>query len=277
MEEEEEVETGSRDLDDDERTALLMRKDTIATTNRSSFWNRRNVRILIVAFICSTTFASLQVVGGVLAHSLAIVADSVHMYVDSATYAINLYAEHLRDETRKSVPHPAGLYAATFSVFAMLAVSVILAVAAIDKLQETSEERAADADNEPDARIIVAVGIVGLITDGLTVVAFGWITEERNDQKHADRPPRIVCAHDPAQIQELIRLPNMCTALIHVIGDLLRSIVLIVCGAIAWAGVGDSVEIDAICTLIVFGFILIAVAIAVEKTYKGFRVYCQKE
>jgi len=221
-----------------------------------------NVVILIVAMVCSGAFASAQIVVGVSIGSMALLADSVHMFADVVTYIINLYAECSND-TEDRVKRKS-LYAASFSLLVMVGVSIMISIVSLDAL--LSEDTNNEEEDDLDPRYIVLLGSLGLLFDGITVAAFLVYPALHHSHSHSHG------GHDHDGDDSILSLPNMSSAFVHAAGDLLRSVTLIVGGSIAWAGYEeDTHEIDAICSLIIVALLLSASVVVAFQIYDGYK------
>ena len=141
----------------------------------------------------------------------------------------------------------------------MVAVSIMIGVMSIERLSDDEK----DDEDDLDPRIIVLMGGLGLLFDGITVAAFFIYPSFHHSHSHSHGGDH----HDDSDI---LSLPNMSSAFVHASGDFLRSITLIVGGSIAWAGYEeDAHEIDAICSLIIVCLLLSASAVVGHQIYKA--------
>ena len=121
----------------------------------------------------------------------------------------------------------------------------MITVVSVQSLLDNKKEEEEEDDLDP--RIIVLMGGLGLLFDGITVAAFLIYPSFHHSHSHSYGG----CDHDDDD-DNILSLPNMSSAFLHAAGDFLRSITLIVGGSIAWAGYEeDTHEIDSICSLII--------------------------
>jgi cobalt-zinc-cadmium efflux system protein len=145
----------------------------------------------------------VEVVAGLLAGSLAVLADAAHMLSDTGSLALAFFASWLA--TRPATPQRsfgfrrAEILAALANGIALVAVSIWIFVAAIGRL--------GDPPDVPGGWIMI-VGVVGLAVN----VAAAWVLT-----------------------REGARSLNVRAALIHVLADLLGSIGVIAAGAVVLA------------------------------------------
>ena len=215
-------------------------------------------RALSVAFLLSTSLFLGQIVVGTLGHSLVLLADSGHTGADAATYLVNLYAEY----TRFSQSHGAadikriGLWAAAISTCVMVAMASFMAFEAVGRLLDLRS-----AEIPPDPASILCMGIFGLFVDGTTLYFF-----MRSENHHGHSHGGLPCEHSHSKNTKVAsKNANMLSALIHVIGDLTRSVTVVIGGTISLLGLADVRDVDSVCSVIVFFVIAIGAALVCEK------------
>lgn len=160
-------------------------------------------KTLLLCLVFTTAFAGVEVVGGILADSLALLSDAGHMLTDSLSLGVGAFAAWLarKPASRK---HSFGLQrvevlGALFNVLFMVAVIAVIGYEAIRRL----------LDPPPVAGgIVLLIGGLGLLVN--LIVA--WILL-RGEQTM-----------------------NVRGALLHVVGDLLGSVAAIGAGAIIYFG-----------------------------------------
>jgi len=160
----------------------------------------RNRRALGIALGCVAGFTAVELAAGLLAGSLALLADGAHMVSDTASLGLAFFAAWL--STRPATPRRsfgfrrAEILAALFNGVALVAVSIWIFVAAVGRL-----------DDPPDVPggWILAVGVVGL---AVNVVAAGVLARAGGESL------------------------NVRAALGHVLADLLGSVGVVLAGAV---------------------------------------------
>ena len=158
----------------------------------------RERRALLIALVLTASFAVVEVIGGWLAGSLALLSDAGHMVTDVAALSIALFAQRLAQRPpsrRASYGYArAEVLAAFINALIMLAVVVWIAVEAARRLLSPSP---------------VTGGVVfGVAAAGLAV--------------------NLVCAWLLSRNRGL----NSRAALVHVLGDLAGSVAALVAGAV---------------------------------------------
>lgn len=166
-----------------------------ADSDRRLFW----------AMLLVGGFMVVEVVGGLLANSLALLADAGHMLTDTASLALAWIAARTArrpaDPLRTYGYHRLQIIAALMNGFGFIALVIWIAIEAVQRLQEPVEVLGG---------LMLWVAIIGLLVN---TVAFAILHRGSN--------------HDL----------NLRGALVHVMGDLLGSVAAIVAaGVILWTG-----------------------------------------
>lgn len=156
-------------------------------------------RVLLWSLAFTTAFAVVELVGGLLANSLALLSDAGHMLTDSSALAIGAAAAWLATRPA-SQRHSFGLQraevlGALINVLFMLGVVVAVAVSAIQRLTQPQ-----DVAGMP----VIVIALIGLGVN----VAVAWILI-RGEQTL-----------------------NVRGALLHVFGDLLGSVAALAAGMV---------------------------------------------
>lgn len=180
-------------------------------------------KILLFALAFTTTFAVVEIIGGVWADSLALLSDAGHMLTDSLSLAVGAFAAWLAARPA-SRDHSFGLQraevlGALFNVMFMFAVIVFIAFEAVGRL---ADPPAVNGD------IVLIVGGMGLFVN----IAVAWVLM-RGEQTM-----------------------NVRGALLHVMGDLLGSLAAVAAGVIIYLG-GPNV-VDPLLSLFVCLLILVS-------------------
>ena len=189
---------------DEEKDPLLGKKELEEEKKKTC---SRNVVILVIAMCCSGLFAGAQILVGVTIGSMALVSDSVHMFADVITYIINLYAECSTDtEDRVRLK---SLLAAGFSLMVMVVVSIMIAVVSVQSLLNNEKGK----EDDLDPRIIVLMGGLGLLFDGITVAVFLIYPSFHHSHSHSHGG----CDHDDDDDDDdnILSLPNMSSAFVR--------------------------------------------------------------
>jgi cobalt-zinc-cadmium efflux system protein len=160
-------------------------------------------RALAIALVLVAAFLGLEVVAGVLANSLALLADAGHMLSDTGSLALALFAVWIAQ--RPATPGRSFGYRRA-EILAALANGVALVAVAVWVFVEAGR-RLADPE-KPLGVWMLAVGAVGLAVN----VAAAWILSRRGSKSL-----------------------NVSAALRHVLADLAGSVGVVVAGAVVLA------------------------------------------
>jgi len=159
-------------------------------------------RALWIAVVLTGAFAAIEVAGGWLAGSLALISDAGHMVTDAAAFVVALIAAHIArrpPSQRASYGYArAEVLAAFINALAMLALVVWIAVEAVRRLFEPIPVA---------GPIVMVVAAAGMVVN----VAVAWMLARTGDGINARG------------------------ALLHVFGDLLGSVAALIAGAVVYA------------------------------------------
>lgn len=154
---------------------------------------------LIIAFV----FMLVEVVGGIIANSLALISDALHLFTDVGALSLSLFVlkiAHLPSTPKMSYGyHRAEILGALASALSLWALCGVLIYEAINRLI---------APPEVKGPIVFVIASIGLIANLLMM--------------------RTLHGHHGDNL-------NIRAAYLHVIGDLLGSVGVILSGAILWA------------------------------------------
>ncbi|MGE0622210.1 MAG: cation diffusion facilitator family transporter [Pseudomonadales bacterium] len=161
----------------------------------------RNERLLARAFLLIGGFMFVEVIGGLLANSLTLLADAGHMFLDASALAFSWYAvrlsRRLTDERLSYGYHRWEVLAAFVNGLTLMALVVWILVEAWERLQS------------PQAMLplpALAVAFAGFIVN---VIAYRWL--------HG--------SDDSAAVE---------SAALHVLGDLLGSVAAMTAAIVYW-------------------------------------------
>ena len=120
----------------------------------------RDIRALWLTFFMNTFFTICQLSGSLMSHSQALLADTQTMFVDSGTYAINIFAELLkvRGAPRRTAA-AVDLFAASVSVIALAV------VAGLDLWSSIQRLIAGTCDDDIKAPIVFGFTVGNLVID----------------------------------------------------------------------------------------------------------------
>ncbi|MEM8768292.1 MAG: cation diffusion facilitator family transporter [Pseudomonadota bacterium] len=156
-----------------------------------------NERVLGRAFALIGAFMIVEVVGGLLANSLTLLADAGHMFLDASALAFSWYAVRLSRRLKKDRYHRAEVLAAFVNGVTLLALVIWILAEAWGRLQQPQTMLPLPA---------LAVASVGLVVN---LIAYRWL--------HGHQDSLAVRS-----------------AALHVLGDLLGSVAAISAAIIVW-------------------------------------------
>jgi len=202
---------------------------------RSRHWNR--LAIILVVVVC---YMIAEVVGGLLANSLALLADAGHMLSDAAALALSLFALWISrrppSDRRSYGYYRAEILAALVNGAALIAISIFILVEAYERLSQPPE--------------IVGGLMMAIAAGGLVVNLVGlWLLHEGSSESL-----------------------NIRGAWLHMMGDMLGSVAAIGAGLLIW--LFDWYWIDAVASALIslliiyssWGLLQEAVAVLMEST-----------
>tara|TARA_B100000700_G_scaffold186591_1_gene205622 strand:- start:21377 stop:22300 length:924 start_codon:yes stop_codon:yes gene_type:complete len=193
------------------------------THNHGSGHGHGSGKTLLFALVFTTGYAIVEVIGGLMADSLALLSDAGHMLTDSLSLGVGAFAAWLASKPA-SRKHSFGLQraevlGALFNVLFMFAIIAYIAYEAIRRLADTPEV---------SGGVVLVIGGVGLLVN--IIVAWVLMRGERT--------------------------MNVRGALLHVMGDLLGSIAALAAGATIY--LGGPYIVDPILSLFVSLLILVS-------------------
>ncbi len=182
----------------------------------------QSTKILALAFVLTLSFMVVELVAGLAANSLALLADAGHMFTDAAALALAWAASHIAArpaDSRRSFGYQRTRVIATFvNGCALLFIVAWIAFEAVQRLFQP---------RDVDALTVIWVGSIGFT---INLIVFALLRRGH--------------AHDM----------NVAAATLHVIGDLLGSVAA-VCAAtlIFFTGwtIADPISSLLVCALIV--------------------------
>ncbi|RWS20711.1 Zinc transporter 2-like protein, partial [Leptotrombidium deliense] len=193
-------------------------------------------KLIYTSLIC-LIFMTIEAIGGYFANSLAIATDAAHLLTDFVGFMISLFSLFLSSKKATKEKtfgyYRAEVIGALMSILLIWVVTGALVFIAINRLIHNQ--------HDVDARIMVitaAIGVFVNITMGLVLQCSGvphghshGSDEEKQQQLHQNKETNI----------------NVKAAFIHILGDLLQNIGVLVASVIIYFR-PDLAFIDPICT-----------------------------
>jgi len=178
--------------------------------------NQVSLNKLIFIFILNLIITIAQITGGIISGSLALISDAIHNLSDSFSVILTWFAQVLsrKPSTLKSTfgYKRAEILAAFINSVALIGISAYLIFEAADRLLHP---------NPVDAKWMFWLGLLGLIANGVSVLIL-----EREKNKNI----------------------NIKAAYLHLLGDALTSIAVIVGAVLIWFL--NIIWVDAVVTIL---------------------------
>jgi cation diffusion facilitator family transporter len=225
------------------------------------------LRKLKTATALCVTFFLVEVTGGYLAGSLAVLSDAAHLLADLASFAVAIAASHL-GSLPTTDQHTFGLkrvesLAALFSMISLALVSVGLFVEAIRRLVMPPEQAV-------DGPLMSGIAAIGVVVNVILAFVLGehhvhmpgasHDHDHSHGHEHNTHEEALLECGDlndvPQHSDELpppttkkVRNINLHAAYLHVLGDLAQSVAVLIAGLVIWWKPTWQV-VDPICTLL---------------------------
>lgn len=178
---------------------------------------------LVFTIFLNLLITMAQVAGGIISGSLALISDAIHNLSDTVSVILAWFAQVLsrKPSTPKSTfgYKRAEILAAFINAIALIAISIYLVFEAVERLI---------TPKSVDARWMFWLGLLGLIANGLSVLIL-----EREKNKNI----------------------NIRTAYLHLLGDAMTSLAVIVGAALIW--MYNIVWVDAVVTVVIGIYLLL--------------------
>jgi len=218
--------------DDPEDAPLITPKKM----SHSAKMRRRGLIALVLALILTVIFMVGEVIGGYIAGSLAIMTDAAHLLTDVAALLLSLVAMHLAKRgptSRMSF----GYYRAEI-MGALISVLMIWALIGI-LLYEAGERLKSDAKlagETVDGMIMTIVGGGGLAVNVVNAFILGW-GNATHGHSHGGHSHGAKPGDDSTRTKKhVFANVNVQSAFIHVLGDCIQSLGVVVAGIVIWIG-----------------------------------------
>ena len=181
---------------------------------------------LVFTIFLNLLITIAQIAGGIISGSLALISDAIHNLSDTVSVILAWFAQVLsrKPSTPKSTfgYKRAEILAAFINAIALIAISVYLIFEAVERLI---------TPQPVDAKWMFWLGLLGLIANGLSVLVL-----EREKNKNI----------------------NIRAAYLHLLGDAMTSLAVIVGAALIW--MYNMVWVDAVVTVVIGIYLLVHTA-----------------
>ncbi|KAG0063028.1 hypothetical protein BGZ89_010217 [Linnemannia elongata] len=241
---------GATEEELDEEPLLLDDEDEPISLEalRESEKDKRRLKIAIG--LCSTFFV-VELLGGLWAESLALLSDSFHLLTDITSFIISLVAIYLSHRPPTSTHtfgyHRAEVLGALFSIFLIWGLTLLLVIEAFDRVRHPI-----DVDGKTMS-IVAGLGVfVNIVHKAIA----------QHDHDHDHEHGHSHAGHSHGHGHHHVNL-NITAATLHVLGDLLSSIGVLISSLII-SFYPSMTYLDPICTF-VFSFLVILTTIGIFK------------
>ena len=207
---------------------------------------QRNQRDLTITLVITAGYCVVELIGGVLTKSLALLSDAGHMFADVAALGLSLFAIRLAQlppTTKRTFGyHRVEILAALVNALVLWAIVVAIVIEAYQRLREPP------VINSAPMMLIATVGLA------VNLISLGVLRRSQRESL------------------------NVRAAFVHVLGDALGSVGVIVAGILIWAAhwqVADPLAGVGIGLLILYSsweIIRDAVDILMQSTPRGMRL-----
>jgi cobalt-zinc-cadmium efflux system protein len=196
--------------------------------------NKRRENRLVVALGLNSVIVIVQIIFGIVAHSLGLLADASHNLTDVAALGASIFAIRLarrRANTQRSFGyHRATILAAQANAASILAITVFIVYEGIKRI----------LNPEPvQGGIVVAVALISAAANLLAVLAIkeshaghGHGHAEHNHATHNDHANHTDHEDNTDHEASGGRDLNMHSAMLHLIGDTAASVGVAIAGAV---------------------------------------------
>uniref|UniRef100_A0A7S1BA16 Cation efflux protein transmembrane domain-containing protein n=1 Tax=Corethron hystrix TaxID=216773 RepID=A0A7S1BA16_9STRA len=228
-------------------------------------------RPLFAAFVTFSAFSAAQIVVAFRSHSRSLLGDSAAMVVDSATYGLNLLAEHRKssgfvsDRERQlwAIVPPA------VSVIVLLGLTSVIVVGSVGALVVVNSNGEDGDEKSPDLFWMMGFSITNLVLDLVNVGCFCKTASAKRRRGGGNDDKQEGGAHSFFWIcaEEMGGNLNLCSAYTHVMADTMRTfaVILACLAALMMPDAIDARTADAVAALVVSIIIIVSVVPLITK------------
>ena len=200
---------------------------------------------LMLSMVLFGTITSAQIVGALIAKSMALLADCASMGLDTISYGVNLVAAcHPEPDERKRIRN--NLISSGVSYLALIGISLYFLVGGIQALTSSEED-----DENVNAYIVLGFAIGGIVFDIASLIPYCLNRKGNENSEKA----------------------NLLSAFSHVSADLLRSLTTLIEGIVILSSDINEQKADAVATLVVTSTIVLGMVAPLYQWYKTLRNY----
>eukprot|EP01052_Picozoa_sp_SAG31_P025201 SAG31_NODE_2196_length_6219_cov_1.796569_2_plen_417_part_00 len=292
-------------------TRVSMNDDVISSSPQESASLGQlsgNAKILLVTITAFGSITVAQLIGALVANSLALLGDVASMGVDTATYVGNLFAECSMD-TSAAEQERNQLVASFVSLLVLVGVSLTVVVDAVGRIEATmlledanlnmtavaagdfsdmdpevaAAEQAAETE-AVDPVIVCGFAVAGLVLDCSVFAAFRFWGKHSVESVHDPHLHDVASTQGVSEVEGGVDIANdfseetenpsgnlnMMSAFLHVFADSLRSFTTLLEAALIGLGGFNGRETDAYASLFVSATILLGACVAFREWLRQF-------
>lgn len=251
------------------KTPINKQKDLKKPKDHHHHEKEQNLRKLYISVLICILFMTGEIIGGLISGSLAILTDAAHIFSDILGFCISIISIHISKlpASRKMSFgfHRAEVLGALLSIALIWGLTAWLLSEAIHRMIHLSDV---------DGKIMLITAVGGLLGNIIMGLVLGH-THSHHHHSHDSHSDCKVHSHDDRLTKEsnfevpvksakkMVKSLNMRAAVLHVIGDALQSVGVIIAGIVIFFNPDYSLA-DPICTLI-FSVIVMITTVPIVK------------
>lgn len=231
---------------------LLEEKPQETKVNQRRKMLRKVLRRLLITFTIRLIVFSGELIAGLLASSLAIIADALEKLSDMVYLSVSIFSVWVSsrpaNENYSFGFYRAGVIGALLSATIMWVISGVLVFSAVNRILNIENE-------EIDGELMLITSVGGLIINILVMFMLRANDEEEEPEKGKGKKgsaigvsEEIVSPTTQAIKEDLKKNENMRAVIFDILGDMVQSIITIIASVLVWF-VPSAKLADPICTM----------------------------
>ncbi len=219
---------------------------TLAMGDDGGFSFRKNpvIRKLTLGIVFATAFMCVEIVGGIVANSLAVMTDAAHLLADTSGFVMSIIALYYSSRKCSSGEYSYGfsrveVLAGLASVLTVWLVTGGLVFEAVDRIRHPTHV---------DGKLMFILSSIGILVNIVLVMVLGVHGHHGHEHSHGEHGHEH--SHDEHSHEH--HDINLKGAAIHVIGDLIQSIGVAIGSALVWYHQDNPawLIVDPLCTML---------------------------
>ncbi|PWA29654.1 hypothetical protein CCH79_00007943 [Gambusia affinis] len=241
------IRNSDSELSEDDCSVQQELSDALKSENKTRRVARRK---LLVACAVSLVFMTGEVIGGYAAHSLAIMTDAAHLLTDFGSIVISIFSLEVSSRPQTQTMtfgwHRAEILGMFLSIVSVWAVTAVLVVSAV--------QRIAGGDYDIDGQIMLLTSACAVVVNVLMVLIL-----HQSGASHGHNHGVPVAQRDKLTLGRHHGNASVKAAFVHVLGDLLQSV-----GVLLAACIPEYKVADPLCTFL-FSVVVVGTTLPVSK------------